>query len=138
LKKFTFSAKETMLTRMLLHLLFDDWMLSHSKMNASVHTAHVRGKHRDVRELTAEKFLVGFALFIGAAGFYDKGEALWTSVKSKSEDIFPSIVPHPHFGQYMKDYYFKNDTSTYPVFRLMKRRRKVTHGGSLQQLWIYS
>ena len=47
------------------------------------------------------EFIIALAVFIGAAGFAGKGSKLW------KDGQYKSLVPSTMFGQYRKEYRFK-------------------------------
>jgi hypothetical protein len=105
--------KSEVLVNISLSISFLDWKSKVDKMNEEIISTKMK-----VKRFTYEEFLIGLALLIGAAEFFQKGVQLFSishsSTASDDDDegpgaeYWPSIYPSPHFEQYMSFSRFKD------------------------------
>ena len=94
---------KTLFASLFLHLMCGNWQEKVQLLNNAIHEYNhgvgQGGQH--VVDFTERKFIITLARFIGAAGFAGKGSKLW------KDGQYKSLVPSTMFGQYRKEYRFK-------------------------------
>ena len=98
--------RSEVLVHLFLQLTFIDWKEKVTKMNTAVAAEKCK-----CRKFSAEEFLIGLALIIGAAEFSQKGVDLFglrDQVDLDDDELWHSISPSPHFEQYMPYSRFKD------------------------------
>uniref|UniRef100_A0A7S2RJD5 Uncharacterized protein n=1 Tax=Eucampia antarctica TaxID=49252 RepID=A0A7S2RJD5_9STRA len=83
---------------------------------------------RALRMLNTSEYIMFTALMLGAAVYNDDGEKLWnaTSDKKRRQDLLQNI----DYGQYMKQWRFKEIKSFKPEIMVDIERKKTTIGGN--------
>jgi len=108
LKNFSTSdyKRSEVLVQLFLHLTFIDWKDAVALMNNAVLAEKCK-----CRKFTAEEFLVGLGLIIGASEFSLKGVDLFgvkDQIDLDDDVLWHSISASPHFKQYMTFNRFKD------------------------------
>jgi hypothetical protein len=96
------------LCQLFLHLSFKDWKAKVSLLNEAVKRSKAK-----VKVFSAQEFLIGLGLLIGAAEFAQQGKDLFISQDQKKScdgdvENWSSLIPHPSFDCHMSYSRFKD------------------------------
>jgi hypothetical protein len=92
------------LAQLFLLVMFKDWKEKVILLNDAIAASKA-----NVKRFSNQEFLVALGLLIGAADFSQVGKNLFSKDdKKKTDDIFTSIAPQPHFETYMPYSRFKD------------------------------
>ncbi len=100
--------QDEVLCQLFLPLSFKDWKAKVSLLNEAI--KHSKAK---VKVFSAQEFLIGLGLLIGAAEFAQQGKDLFTSQDQKKScdgdvENWSSLIPHPSFHCHMSYSHFKD------------------------------
>jgi hypothetical protein len=109
-------AKEEAMRKLFLHLLAPRWQDKLQKMNAAIEWQNSSERGTQICTFSEPEFLVALGLIIGAVEYGTKGSSLWLNGKKSIEADWCSILPHPNFDRFKREYRFKQFRQFLPSF----------------------